>query len=152
MALQIDRGFNVVINQGGIAHRPGYVFVTETASSNGKLFKGNGGHNGSFFQYKTEGASLFEGSREELTLSRFLDVTGWCAPDVKAYPAKYAHSPDDTPGAMTVIAGTDEEAMSKAREFVEKGFRNGTWITVDIENGFYNARNEHGRAVGKLTQ
>lgn len=152
MALTIGRSFNVIINQGGIAHTPGYVFIKETASSIGKLFKGKGWYNGSFFQYKTDGAALFEGGRDELTLARFHELTGWLAPKVRAYPAKYAHSQGDTPGSMTVIAGTDEEAIAEARKFVEKGFRNGTWITVDIADGFYTAQNEHGSAVGKLTK
>lgn len=59
--------------------------------------------------------------------------------------ARYAHGPDDTPGTIT-LEGTEYLIKVKARSFVEDGFRNQTWITVDFGDHTYSVRNVHGVA------
>lgn len=59
--------------------------------------------------------------------------------------ARYAHWPDDTPGTIT-LEGTEYLIKVKARSFVEDGFRNKTWMTVDFGDHTYSVRNVHGVA------
>lgn len=59
--------------------------------------------------------------------------------------ARYAHGPDDTPGTIT-LEGTEYVIKVKARSFVEDGFRNQTWMTVDFGDHTYSVRNVHGVA------
>lgn len=67
------------------------------------------------------------------------------------YTAAYGHEENCTPGRITITASNRDEAIAQARKFVEDGFRNLTWISLDLGDCGYAARNVHGRAVGELT-
>lgn len=65
------------------------------------------------------------------------------------YQAKFAHSPDDTTGTMSLDATTDQEAIIEVSDFVRDGFRNASWARVDLSGGrSYLVENQHGEAVG----
>ena len=64
--------------------------------------------------------------------------------------ARYAHDPCDTPGTIT-LEGTKRLIKVKARSFVEDGFRNQTWITVDFGDHTYSVRNVHAVRVVETT-
>jgi hypothetical protein len=67
------------------------------------------------------------------------------------YAAKFGHQIDCAPGEMVISADSVSDAIEQALLFVADGYRNGTWINVDLGNSFYSARNVHGQAVGELT-
>lgn len=60
--------------------------------------------------------------------------------------ALFAHAENDSAGRFQ-LEGTETEIRKQAREFVEAGYRNQTWITVDFGSYSYSARNSHGKAV-----
>jgi hypothetical protein len=64
------------------------------------------------------------------------------------FEAKYGHDEYCTPGVMTIEATDESDAIAQARAFVEDGYRNKTWINLDIGDSAYRATNEHGKAVG----
>ena len=53
----------------------------------------------------------------------------------------------DRPGTLTV---DDERAIETARALVRDGLRNEAWATVEMPDGQYHARNEHGDVVEQL--
>jgi hypothetical protein len=65
------------------------------------------------------------------------------------YSARYGHNDSDVPGSLEFSATNDSQAVQELRQFVEDGFRNGTWAQVALSDGrSYGARNEHGQAIG----
>ena len=64
--------------------------------------------------------------------------------------AKFAHAANDIPGEL-VFGGTEEEIKKQAREFVEDGLRDGTWVNVDFGDHAYAVRNVLGKAVARNT-
>lgn len=45
--------------------------------------------------------------------------------------------------------GTRDEIIQQANKFVETGYRNSTWVSVDLGDALYIARNVHGKSVGQ---
>ena len=81
MSMQIDRNENVIINQGGIAHRTGYIIIGKNGMGNTlELAPGHGGHTVAtgHFQKQT-GPTIWKGKREDFNKEHFLKVTGWTA-------------------------------------------------------------------------
>lgn len=65
------------------------------------------------------------------------------------YEMIYAHSDNDIPGSLPLRANTDEQAINEVRAFVEDGFRNGTWGSIEFADGSgYICHNRYGRAEG----
>ena len=64
--------------------------------------------------------------------------------------AKFAHNANDIPGEL-VFEGTEDEIKEQARDFVKEGFRDGTWISVDLGDHAYAVRNILGKAVARNT-
>lgn len=63
------------------------------------------------------------------------------------YTAKYWHNQSDTPGAITIDASYDDDAISQAKEFVESGYRNETGLSMTLSNGSsYWLYSKHGKA------
>lgn len=67
------------------------------------------------------------------------------------YPAKFGHQALCRPGETTITASSVEDAIAQAKRFVANGYRNDTWINVDLGDSHYSARNVHGQAVGEFT-
>lgn len=63
------------------------------------------------------------------------------------YTARYAHSESDTPGSLEIVAIDHDDAKRQARQFVADGYRNGTWINLDLGESSYAARNVNGKVV-----
>jgi hypothetical protein len=68
------------------------------------------------------------------------------------FTASFGHNHNDVPGHITLESTTEKDAIAEARRFVEAGYRNGTWINVDLGNGAYAASNQDGKAVGEVTR
>ncbi len=66
---------------------------------------------------------------------------------MNAYTIRYGHSETDIPGQFKIHAATDQDAINEVNAFVKSGYRNGTWATMAITDGYYAAHNEHGKAV-----
>ena len=65
------------------------------------------------------------------------------------YRIRHADNEHDTPGDLTLEAGTDAAAVQQVRELVEQGFRNTAWASVRLKDGrCYIAHNVHGEARG----
>lgn len=66
-----------------------------------------------------------------------------------AYKMIYAHCDSDIPGSLSLSAQTDAQAINEVRDFVEDGFSNGTWGSIEFADGSgYICHNRYGRAEG----
>ena len=65
------------------------------------------------------------------------------------YTMTYGESDNCVPGTITLVAKDDKAATDAARQYVQSGFRNGSWAFVPLRSGAV-ARfsNQHGQAFG----
>lgn len=83
MSINIDKFGNVIVNKGGIAHRPGWVAISEKQNAFGQnenwhLVRGYGYWEAGLFKVRPEGRSIkIEGDPSKLSLDQFTSLTGW---------------------------------------------------------------------------
>jgi hypothetical protein len=70
---------------------------------------------------------------------------------MNTYTINYKENEHDSGAAIEVEAEGDEQAMKKADEQVEQGFRNTAFASVEIQSGCYSTANRQGKAVGGIT-
>lgn len=83
MSIDVDKFGNVIVNQGGIAHRPGWVAISVKQNTLGQnenwhLVRGFGYWEAGLFKVKSNGRPIkVECNPSELSIDQFIGLTGW---------------------------------------------------------------------------